>query len=187
MISWICRKIYAWWGWKLTGVIPNHIKKKIYITIPHTSNWDFPVGILLKFGFGMDVQYLIKNSFMRPPIGWIFKKLGGIGVDRSKANNFVDRTVDIFNEYDKISISIAPEGTRKKVDKLKSGFYWIALKAKVPLIFVQFDWGTKTVNFADPYHVSGDYKKDLVDIKNHFSGIVGHTPENGWLYRKDQS
>ncbi len=186
MISWLFKKIYKIWGWTVTGTIPNHMKKKIYITIPHTSNWDFPIGILLKYGFGMDVQFLAKKSLFNPPFGWVFKKLGGIPVDRSKNNNFVDSTVDTLNKYDKISISIAPEGTRKAVSTIKSGFYWISVKSGIPLIFVKFDWGTKNVDFSGPFIPSGDYDKDLEIIKTHFEGVIGKIPTNGWLQNKDQ-
>ncbi len=180
MISWICRKILDLWGWKVTGTIPNHVAKKLYITIPHTSNWDFPVGILLKYGYHMDVQYLAKKSLFIPGIAWLFKALGGIPVDRSKSNNFVDATVDTLKKYDKISISIAPEGTRKKVHQLKSGFYWITVKAELPIYFVKFDWGNMNVDFSPPFHPTGNYENDLKIITNHFSGIKGKRPNHGW-------
>jgi 1-acyl-sn-glycerol-3-phosphate acyltransferase len=155
--------------------------------IPHTSNWDFPVGILLKFGYRMDVQYIAKHTLFRPPFGWFFRWTGGIPVDRSKKNNFVNAMVETLKKYDKISLSLAPEGTRKKVKKLKSGFYWIAHKSNVPLIFVRFDWGKKIVSFSDPFHTTGEYEADLKVIKEHFKSASGRIPEYGIYYEKDQS
>ena len=161
--------------------------KKIYIVIPHTSNWDFPVGILAKFGYHMDVQYVAKDSLFRPPFGWFFRWTGGIPVDRSKKNNFVDATVESMNKYDKISICLAPEGTRKRVDKLKSGFYWISHKSGVPLIFVRFDWGKMIMSYSDPFVPTGDYEADLKIIEDHFKDAIGRIPEYGIYYEKDQS
>lgn len=161
--------------------------KKIYIAIPHTSNWDFPIGILAKFGYNMDVQYVAKDSLFKPPFGWFFRWTGGIPVDRSKSNNFVDATVSTLQSYDKISICLAPEGTRKKVDSLKSGFYWISHKSGIPLIFVGFDWGKKVMSYSDPFTPSGDYEADLKIIKDHFKDFVGKIPEYGIYYENDQS
>ena len=183
MIRWLARKILKWWGWVVTGTIPNHMKKKIYIVIPHTSNWDFPVGILLKFGYKMDVQYLAKDSLFKPLYGWFFRMLGGIPVDRSKSSNMVDNIIDALSKYEKISIALAPEGTRKKVTKLKSGFYWISYKSGIPLIFVKFDWANIVVDFAQPFKPCGDYEHDLKIIEDHFKDVVGRVPEKGIYYK----
>lgn len=187
MISWIFRKIFKLCGWKVTGNLPKSLKKKIYIAIPHTSNWDFPIGILVKFGFGLDVQYVAKDSLFKPPFGWFFKKTGGIPVIRSKSTNFVDETVKALKNYDRISLCLAPEGTRSKVDKLKSGFYWISFNSGVPLIFVKFDWQSKEMDFSEPFTPSGDYESDLLIIKNHFKDVIGKIPHKGVYYTKDQS
>ena len=181
MIQHICKLILKIWGFKITGTVPYAIKKKIYIAMPHTSNWDFLLGILNKGALKLDVKYLAKSSLFKSPFAWFFRMTGGIPVDRSKHNNFVQEVVDVFDKYDTISIALAPEGTRKKVDKLKSGFYYIAMKAKVPIIFVKFDFGKMEVNYSEPFMPTGNYEEDLVKILDHFKGTKGKNPELGFV------
>jgi 1-acyl-sn-glycerol-3-phosphate acyltransferase len=182
MIQFICRLILKIWGFKQTGTYPSHIPKKIYAVYPHTSNWDFPLGILLKGAIPMGVKYIAKDSLFKWPYGWLFRKLGGIPVDRSKSTNFVDAMVDLYQRYDRLSFAIAPEGTRKKVDKFKSGFYYIAVKAKIPIILVKFDYKNKEVHFSDPFYPSGNYDEDLKLIIAHFRGTVGKNPEQACTF-----
>lgn len=158
------------------------VKKKIFAVIPHTTNWDFPVGVLLKGADKMNVQWVGKSSLFKWPYGWFFKALAGIPVDRSKKTNFVDAVVNKINEEDKISICVAPEGTRKPVLKLKSGFYWMAHKANVPLILTAFNWKEKEVEYSEPFWVSGNYEEDLPKIMAFFEGKLGKIPEFGYNY-----
>lgn len=178
----ISRKILEWWGWSITGNYSNLPPKVMFVIIPHTSNWDFPLGILIRHGYNLNLKWIAKDSLFKFPHGFLFRWLGGIGVDRSKSNNFVDGAAATINKYDKLSLAIAPEGTRTKVDKLKSGFYWIAYKANVPLVFVKFDWGNRNVDFSNPFATTGDFDKDLVVIKNHFRGVIGKIPEYSFGY-----
>ncbi len=173
MIKWLCRFLLKIWGFKWIGFETETIPKKVYAVYPHTSNWDFPLGILLKFAVPLNVNYVGKDSLFKWPYGFIFRKLGGIPVERSKRTNFVDMMVNLYKEYDVISFALAPEGTRKKVTKFKSGFYYIAHNAQVPIIFVKFDFGNKVVDFSEPFTTTGDYKKDMVFIINHFKGTQG--------------
>jgi 1-acyl-sn-glycerol-3-phosphate acyltransferase len=184
MISKLARWILKTWGFKVTGAIHSSEPKVMYLVMPHTSNWDFPVGILLMNGYDLNLKWIAKDSLFKFPYGFIFRWLGGIGVDRKKSNNFVDAAVATIAKYENLSLAIAPEGTRKKVDKLKSGFYWIAHKAKVPLVFVKFDWQNKIIDFDNPYWTTGDYEADLLVIENHFRDVVGKIPEYGFMYGK---
>lgn len=184
MIQKLCSLIFRLWGWTATNVPDDKVlRKKIYVAVPHTSNWDFPVGILLKGTFNLDVQWVGKSSLFKAPYGWLFRKLAGIPVDRSKKNNFVDAVVQVINETDQISICVAPEGTRKKVEKIKSGFYWMAVNAKVPLVLTAFNWQDRVVNFSDPFYPSGDYEADLPKMMSYFEGKLGRIPENGINYK----
>lgn len=181
------QKIAKWalrlWGFKITGKIDTFPNKVVYAVIPHTSNWDFLLGILVRSSLQLNLKYLAKDSLFKPPLGFIFKALGGIPVDRSKKTNFVDAVVETLKRYDNAGIAMAPEGTRKRVDKLKSGFYWMAHKAQIPLIFVKFDYKNKAVNFSDPYYPTGDYEKDLNEVINpHFKGVEGKNKENSYRY-----
>jgi 1-acyl-sn-glycerol-3-phosphate acyltransferase len=173
VIKLFCRLILKIWGFKITGTVPHHIKKKMYAVYPHTSNWDFPLGILMKFGIPLDVKYIAKDSLFRFPFGWFFKGLGGIPVNRKKSTNFVDMMVDLYDQYDVLSFAIAPEGTRKRVQKFKTGFYYIAVKAKIPIILVKFDYEHKEVNYSEPFYPTGVYSDDLKFIINHFKGTKG--------------
>jgi 1-acyl-sn-glycerol-3-phosphate acyltransferase len=177
MIRFICRALLKLWGFKYTGNFGTDIPKKIFVVYPHTSNWDFPLGILLKGAIPLDVNYVGKDSLFRWPWGWLFRWLGGIPVDRSRSTNFVDSMAALFGKYDRLAFAIAPEGTRKRVRKFKSGFYYIALKAGIPLILVKFDFGKKEVHFSEPFMPSGDYAADLRQIIEYFRGTQGIHPE----------
>lgn len=182
MFSKIAGWILKLWGFEVKGRYPHEIPKKILVAVPHTSNWDFPLGILVRTKIKAKINFVGKNSLFRPPFGFIFKALGGIPVDRSKKSNFVDATVKAYNEREKMTIVIAPEGTRKKTDKLKTGFYYIAQYADIPLILVRFDWGKRVVEFSEPYYLVGDKDKDMKFIDDHFRSATGKIPENSYLY-----
>lgn len=184
MISWLAGLIFRSWGWSIEGTVPKHIPKKLYVVIPHTSNWDFPVGLLLKFYQGLDVGYIAKSSLFKWPYGWFFRMTGGVPVDRSKSTNFIDTMVNVFQNRDRFSTAIAPEGTRKKVDRLKSGFYYIAKQANVPMIYTKFDWKNKIVHFSDPLMAEDTYEQELERIHQHFAGVQGYIPEFGYRYSK---
>lgn len=170
--KWIFRR----WGWKIEGNYPYDVKKFVIIVVPHTSSWDFPVGLLVRSVLKADIKFVGKASLFRPPFGWLFRSLGGYPVDRSKRNNFVDAVVDIFNREERFALSIAPEGTRHRVDRLKTGFYYIALGAKVPIVRVKFDWGNKIVGFSDPFYPTGDIEADMEEIIAYFRGVQGRVP-----------
>jgi 1-acyl-sn-glycerol-3-phosphate acyltransferase len=179
MLKLISKLLLKIWGFRITGPNPETIPKKVYVVYPHTSNWDFPLGILLKFGMPLKVNFVGKSSLFKWPYGGLFRWLGGIPVDRTKSTYFVDSMVNLYNSHDQLSFAISPEGTRKRVRKFKTGFYYIAYLAKVPIIFVKFDFGNKEVNFSQPFTPSGVYSEDLKIIINHFKGTKGYNPELG--------
>ena len=183
MLSKISNWILRLWGFKITGKIDVFPKRVIFVVIPHTSNWDFPLGVLTRSALGLKLKFLAKNALFRWPYGFIFRWLGGIPVDRSKSSNFVKEVAKSLEKYNDVSLALAPEGTRKRNDKLKSGFYWLAIETKMPLILVKFDFGHGEVNFSEPFIPTGDYEKDLLFINRHFEGVEGKIPENGYLYQ----
>lgn len=156
-----------WWsmGWKINGNVPNTEKKYIIIVAPHTSNFDFIIGVLVRGILGFNSKYLGKKSLFKAPFGWFFRMVGGYPVDRSKSSNIVDQVVEIYNKHEEFVIAIAPEGTRKNVDEWKTGFYFIADKAKIPIIRCVFDRKGKQVKFFEPYWTTGNIKVDLPIIK----------------------
>jgi len=177
----IAKFILRIWGFKITGDYPHHIPKKIIAAVPHTSNWDFPIGLLLRSALKTRIDFVGKDSLFKPPFGWIFKAMGGVPIDRSKSNNFVDGTVNIINEREFFTLNIAPEGKRKKVEKLKTGFYYIALKAEIPIILCKFDWGNKIIDFRDPFYPTGNIDEDMKIIDDYFRGTKGYHPEYSYL------
>ncbi len=177
------RKILSWLftatGWKVKGDFPRELNKYIVIVAPHTSNWDFLVGILGRAHLRMShAKYLGKDSLFKPPFGWIFYALGGYPVDRSRHNNMVDSAAQIFEDLDRFVLALAPEGTRGKVERLKTGFWYIAQKAKVPIVMCGFDYATKTIKLAEPIYTS-TIEEDMPRFLEFFRGIKGKVPENG--------
>lgn len=177
--TWILR----WWGWQINSEVWPLPDRCVYCVIPHTSNWDFPLAVIVRSSLGMDVKYVGKDSLFRPPFGALFRWLGGYPVDRSKRTNFVDAVVDIFEREEKFSIAIAPEGTRKRVDKLKTGFYYIAKGAGVPIILSRLDWGQKTITMSKPFFPTQDEAADFQYIEQYFEGAIGKNPEKGYRYQ----
>ncbi|MDA9773752.1 1-acyl-sn-glycerol-3-phosphate acyltransferase [Saprospiraceae bacterium] len=181
MMSKIAKYLLKLWGFKITGTFPHHADKKVIIIAPHTSNWDFPLGMLVKAAEKSDVNFVAKKSLFVWPFGYFFRALGGVGVNRKKSQSFVDMNVELFNQRDKFTLQIAPEGTRKKVDNFKTSFYWIAYNAKVPLFLGKFDWKNKEVHFSDEYPLTGDIDKDMVGIYDYYRGTIGRVPEDSFL------
>jgi len=166
--------------WSIEGEIPVGLKKYLLAVVPHTSNWDFPLGLLVRAKLGRSVQFIGKHTLFKPPHGFIFRWLGGYPVDRSKSTNYVDSVVNIFNQHETFAICLAPEGTRKKVDKLRTGFYFIAKKADIPIILVRFDYGTKVISFSEPFYTTDDTAADFEYIHDYFRGAVGKIPTNSF-------
>jgi 1-acyl-sn-glycerol-3-phosphate acyltransferase len=167
-------------GWRTDVVFPHHhIKKYIVIVAPHTSSWDFFVGLAYRSILYMThTHYLGKKELFKPPLGFIFRWLGGIPVDRTNHHNLVDEVVKIFEQHKIFSLAIAPEGTRKRVEKLKTGFYFMARKANVPIIMVGLDFKNKTVVISNALYPTNDQEHDFKLIHNFYRPIEGKNPEN---------
>lgn len=163
-------------GWKMNGIFPD-LDKCVVIVIPHTHWLDFPVGLVVRKVINKEIHYIAKKSLFKPPFGWFFRKMGGTPVDRSTSNNLVDAVAKIFKERRVFRIALAPEGTRKKVERLKTGFYYIAKTAEVPIVMVAFDFGKKEVKISEPFHPSEEVTKDFNKIKKFYHGVTGKVPE----------
>jgi len=167
-------------GWKIEGSFDPTIKKYIIIVGPHTSNWDFPLGILARSIFQIDdAKFLGKSALFKWPYGFIFRALGGHPVDRTKTNNLVDAVVQIFDSKERFAVAIAPEGTRSKVDKLKTGFYHIAVKANIPIYKVGFDFSRKRTVTDAPFYTTNDMEEDMSSIISFYKNIKGRNPALG--------
>ena len=147
--------------------------KLVAIVAPHTSNWDFPLGLLVKWALGLRASFLGKHTLFRAPLGWLMRRWGGIPVDRRSANNVVSQMVDEFRRRKALLLVIAPEGTRKHVADWKTGFYHIADGARVPIVCVAFDWGRRVIRFGPTVWPSGDVDREVTELRRTFDGVRG--------------
>lgn len=147
-------------GWRPVGTRPEG-DQFVLIAAPHTSNWDLPLMLAFGWAFELDVRWLGKKSLFDGPAGWFYRWTGGLPVDRSKSTNLVDQAAAMFQEYDKLTLVIAPEGTRRRAEHWKSGFYWIARKANVPVLPSYLDYGTKTSGFGPLVVPSNSVRADM--------------------------
>ena len=165
-------------GWSLKGQFPSHLKKCVIAVVPHTSWWDFLLGLLVRKIWNEEINYIGKKSLFDSPFGWFFKWTGGAPIDRSKTNDTVKATAQVFNDREKFRLALSPEGTRKKVDKWKTGFYYIAESAKVPIVLVAFDYGKKEIKISKPFQVTGDKEADFKSYEIFFQGVEGKIVAN---------
>lgn len=150
--------------------------KGIICVAPHTSNWDFIWGIRLKKTLHLNAKFLMKKEWFRFPFGYFMKKLGGIPVDRSKKTSMTDQMAHEFDKTDSLYIAITPEGTRKSNPEWKKGFYYIALKAKVPIILAFLDYQLKQIGFGKILIPTGNFEKDMIEIKEFYKNIHAKFP-----------
>ena len=158
-------------GWRVIGYLPKN-EKYIIAVVPHSSYFDLIIAVLIRTYSGLKIKFIGKKELFNPITSYLFKFLGGIPVDRTKKSNIVDEVVELF-ELGKIKIlAIAPEGTRKRVEKWKTGFYYIALKAKLPILMVSFDYIRKEVKINNKFYPSGDIDKDFIELKKKVNDVL---------------
>lgn len=179
MIEWLCGLWFRKSGWKIHGEFPYHIPKMVIAAGPHTSAWDFIVGLAIKHALKLKQgHFLGKKELFKGPFGWIFRKMGGIPVDRSSSTGLVEQVVQVFNRKDHFILAMSPEGTRKRVERLKTGFYHIAKEAHVPILPVGFDFLKKKVVIGIPIYPDNE-AADLKNIILFFSKCRGKHEERG--------
>ncbi len=160
-------------GWSLKGEFPSHLKKCVIAVVPHTSWWDFLLGILVRKVWNEEINYIGKKSLFDSPFGWFFRWTGGAPIDRSKTNDTVSAVTKVFESKELFRLALSPEGTRKKVDKWKTGFYYIAKSANVPIVLVAFDYGKKEIKISEPYYPTADKIIDFKNYEGFFKGVKG--------------
>ncbi|MBK6343080.1 MAG: 1-acyl-sn-glycerol-3-phosphate acyltransferase [Flavobacteriales bacterium] len=167
-------------GWELRDERPAQLDRFIIVVAPHTSNWDFVVGLAVRSIARLtDVKFLAKDSLFGPLTGWFFRALGGFPVNRSTHNNMVDAVVDLFKRGAIKKIAITPEGTRKYQPNWKTGFHRIATGAGVPIILCTFDFKEKLVIITAPFPLTADPEADIERMKDWFRPHKGKNPDNG--------
>ena len=171
------RASYALTGWHFIGELPD-LPKFVLIIAPHTSNWDFFVGLGALFALGIKLEFLGKDSIFRWPVAPVLRWLGGIPVNRSMSQDQVSQSVAAFNSRDKLILGVAPEGTRKRVEEWKTGFYHVARGAGVPIVPVAFDYAKKAIIIGDPFTPTRDVTGDIEKLRGFFSNVTTKRPEN---------
>jgi 1-acyl-sn-glycerol-3-phosphate acyltransferase len=164
-------------GWKVVGTFPYHYKKMVIVVAPHTSWKDILVGFaarsVLKIGHA---KFLGKKELFDGPFGWLFRWMGGTPVDRFSSQGVVEQVTTLLDKNEFFLVALAPEGTRKRVEKLRTGFYQIAKKAGVPILPVGLNFGKKQLVLAEPFFTSHDEKADFGRIITFFSTMQGRIP-----------
>jgi 1-acyl-sn-glycerol-3-phosphate acyltransferase len=174
LIAWLLLKCL---GWKLEGKPPTE-KKYVLIAVPHTTNWDFPITLAMAFIFKFDIFWMGKDSLFKGVLGPIMRWMGGIPINRKSSNNVVQQTIEAFNRTDgRLVITIPPEGTRSKVNKWKTGFYYIAVGAKVPIGMGFLDYKRKVGGFGPTFYPTGDIEKDIPEMRKFYANISGKYAE----------
>ena len=158
-------------GWHFEGSLPDQ-PKFVLIIAPHTSNWDFAVGVLARRAVGLDAYFLGKHTLFKPPLGWFMRWLGGTPVRRDVSAGVVEQVTQKFEEHDAFVLALAPEGTRKRVTKWRTGFYYVALNASVPIVPIALDYGRKRVVAGPALDPSGDLDEDLRTLRQFYVDVT---------------
>jgi len=165
-------------GWNYELPSPVEIPDKCVICVaPHTSNWDFIIGMLFYRSIGGKPIVLMKKEWFFFPIGNFLKSIGVLPVDRNKRNSLSIQMVELFNSRNHLQLAIAPEGTRNKTAQWKSGFYYIALNAGVPIVLAYIDYAKKEVGVKKIFHPTGDAQNDIEEIKNYYKDVKAKYPK----------
>jgi 1-acyl-sn-glycerol-3-phosphate acyltransferase len=169
---WIGRTLLGVSGWQLEGAFPS-VPRCVVAVAPHTSNWDFPVGASAMFALDLKLRFIGKHTLFVWPVAGFLRWMGGIPVDRSAAHGVVGEAVAAFRESPQLMLVIAPEGTRKKVARFKTGFLHIARGAGVPVVLVALDWGARTIRIGPVIEVGDDIEAERVRVERHFAQFRG--------------
>lgn len=167
-------------GWQVDGhysILQNNLPQAVLIAAPHTSWHDFYIGVLVRAVLGIKVNFIGKKELFVFPFGYFFRALGGRPINRQNSQDKVKAIAQLFNENDRFRIALAPEGTRKKVDKWRTGFYYIAKAANVPIVMFTLDFKNKRNTFSKPFYPTDDVEADFKHLRAFYNGVKGKIPE----------
>lgn len=183
MIGWLLSLWFRWTGWKITGRFPHEVPKMVIAVGPHTSAWDFLVGLAARKLIPIKHSYFLgKKELFDGTFGWFFRAMGGTPVDRFSSTGMVQQVAQKFAEHDQFRLAMSPEGTRKRVEKLRTGFYYIAKEAGVPILLAGLDFARKEVVIGPLLYPTHDEAADFAAILQFFATITGKVPENGMAH-----
>ena len=164
-------------GWRIEGNLPN-LRKFVLIVAPHTSNWDFVIGFLVYLALQLETHWFAKHTALRGPLGPLGRHFGAVAIDRSRAGNVVQAYIEEFARRERMVITIAPEGTRRRVADWKHGFHHVARGAGVPIVPAALDFSRRRIVLGEPVMPSDDYVADMAKIKPFFRAEMARHPEN---------
>lgn len=177
VLYWAAVLWFRLFGWDTEGEAPP-VARGILIAAPHTTNWDLPHMLAASLVFRYRICWLGKDSLFRFPFGWFMRALGGIPVDRGSPQGMVRAVARMLRDEPQLVIAIPPSGTRSKRDGWKSGFYWIANEAQVPVVCGYLDYGKRRAGLGFHFVPSGDVKADMDRVRAFYAPIRGKYPEN---------
>ena len=161
-------------GWTIEGALPAGATKCVLIAAPHTSNWDLPYTLMVAFVLRLNIRWMGKRSIFRPPFGTLMRWLGGIAVDRERSTNLVAASAQAIRAADgPLQLVVPPEGTRGKTRHWKTGFYFIALQAQVPIVMAYMDYEHKRSGLGPVFTPTGDVDRDMAEIKRSYAPFQG--------------
>lgn len=163
--------------WKVVNEAPADLGNAVCIVAPHTAIEDFFVGLCFYWYYDIPFKVMMKKEFFKPVVGWLLKKVGGIPVDRGKQNHLVEQMIDMFSKNKNTHLIICPEGTRKKVNRWKRGFYFIAEGAKAPIALGFIDYQKRYCGIEKVIYPTGDYEKDLAEIWDYYKDVKAKFPQ----------
>jgi 1-acyl-sn-glycerol-3-phosphate acyltransferase len=166
-------------GWRVEGGIPD-VPRCVVIVAPHTSNWDFVVGLAALLALDLRIRWLGKHTIFRGPFGALWRALGGVPVDRTAPHGTVDATARLFSSPGPAWVALAPEGTRHKVERWKSGFWRIARAGGAPILPVALDHGRRRLRFAPLFTPTADQEADVLALRRNFSADMARRPDRYW-------
>lgn len=173
----ISKALLKMMGWK-AGPIGENVPKCVVCVAPHTSNWDFILGKLFYLSIGREASFLIKKEWFFFPLNLFFNWISGVPVDRSKKTSVTDQMVEEFNKREQFHLAVTPEGTRKRSEEWKKGFYYIALDAKVPILLAYFDYAKKEIGMKGLFYPTGDVTEDIKKIRTSYNDVTARNPKN---------
>jgi len=174
LARWLLKQL----GWTLVSPLSSQVKKCIIILAPHTSNWDFVIGLLYMWTYRLNVHYLIKEIWTKGLFGPFLRWTGAIGINRSQPENTISQLTKELEDSDRYLLAITPEGTRRRVPRWKTGFYRIATSCNLPIYFGFIDYKTKTLGFLGHLSPSGNQTADFDTIEHLYKDVVGKNPSN---------